>query len=295
MGLRNLLERTPRGKLVLGTPFEGRLGSEIMAASIAGQNGPGPMANDSLVANRRYRLILEGFGTFPAGSLQIDELGRLAATAPGRITYRLLEGNLVSLGTPENRTIVVTIGVPAPPTPRVDPIYGCTVDCGVVFDNPAGQATFQVPHLAGKTVAVVADGSSLAQAIVDSAGAVTISRPGKRVLIGLPFVSELTLLTPEYQTGTGTAQAQASRTSELALRFLDTVGAVVRSSAGSEQAIPFRRFGAGILDKAPEPYTGLLRTTMLGWERGDIEISVIQRDPYPMHVLAAVRRHTTNG
>lgn len=175
------------------------------------------------------------------------------------------------------------------------PVYGCTVDCGIVIDNPSGTASFSVPHLAGLEVDVVADGTKLQRRTVGVGGALTIERTSKRTLIGLPFTTRVTLLNPEVTTQTGSAQGQPSRTSQMVMRFLDTIGATVQNSEGNAQPIPFRQFGVGVLDNAPVPFTGLLRVSLLGWERGESEIGVIQPDPYPLHLLSVVRTHQVNG
>ena len=175
------------------------------------------------------------------------------------------------------------------------PVYGCTVDCGIVVDNAGGTDTFSVPHLEGEEVDIVADGSKLTRRTVGVGGALTIERTSKRTLIGLPFSTRGTLLNPEVSTQTGSAQGQPARTSEMVMRFLDTIGARVENSQGNTQDVPFRRFGPAVLDGAPEPFTGLLRVSLLGWERGESEISVIQDDPYPLHLLSVVRTHQVNG
>ncbi|MEL4181235.1 hypothetical protein [Roseateles sp. PN1] len=174
-------------------------------------------------------------------------------------------------------------------------IYGTTVDSGMVFDNPAGATSFSVPHLAGQVVDIVADGSKMPRVTVAADGAVTIPRSGKRVLIGLPFPSYGTLLTPEVQTGFGSAQGQPARTGKTKMRFLDTIGAVIQNNQGNKQVVPFRQFGPGILDQAPMPFSGLVDISLLGWETGDSEVTVYQEDPLPMHVLSVVRQHTING
>ena len=185
--------------------------------------------------------------------------------------------------------------VPLPEGLEQRPVYGCTVDCAAWFDNAGGQTAFSVPHLAGCVVDIVADGSKMQRQTVAADGSLTIERPGKRVLIGMPFRTEATLLTPEVQTGMGSAQGQAARTGEMFLRFLDTIGATVANNAGGSQEVPFKSFGPDVLDNAPIPFTGLLRITMLGWERGESEITITQDDPMPMHLLAAVRTHQIGG
>jgi hypothetical protein len=129
---------------------------------------------------------------------------------------------------------------------------------------------------------------------VPPGGVITLPRSSKRTLIGLPFRSEVMLLTPEFAGATGSQQGAPARTGEMVLRFLDTIGAQVVRSGGGVQDVPFRSFGVGILDNAPEPFTGLMRVSLLGWERGESEISVIQDDPMPMHLLSVTRTHTTN-
>lgn len=172
--------------------------------------------------------------------------------------------------------------------------YGCTVDCGVVVDNASGQTVFgSLGHLEGKTVDVVADGSPMPTAVV-TGGSITLPRASFRTLIGLHFKSTITLLTPEFPTGTGTAQGNSMSTRELTMRFLNTVGAQVLDGEGRAQEVPFRYLGTAALDTPPPVYSGLLRVEMLGWERGRSELSIVQDQPLPLHLLSVVRKITVN-
>lgn len=180
-----------------------------------------------------------------------------------------------------------------PPGPEVT-VYGFTVDCGTAFDDALGATVFAVPHLKGKTVDIVADGAVHPQKVVDASGNVTLDRPSYRTLIGLPFRSEIGLLTPELSTGMGTAQGNSMRVSEVTLRFLRTIGAKVYDGEGVEQKLLFRRFGAEALDVPPEPFTGLTRIETLGWDRGKAELTVVQDQPLPMHLLSVARKLQVN-
>lgn len=173
--------------------------------------------------------------------------------------------------------------------------YGYTVDGGVVFDNGAGQTVFAVPHLIGKEVAIVADGIALDRQTVPVSGNVTISVASRRTLIGLPITSSVTLLNTEFGTGTGTAQTQAQRTAKLSMRFLDTYGASVTNGKGANVVVPFRRFGAGVLDAPPPLLTGWVEVGLLGWNKQDDDVTIVHSDPYPMHLLAVVRHMTVNA
>lgn len=180
-----------------------------------------------------------------------------------------------------------------PPAPAVI-TYGFTVDCGVVVDNAAGQTVFSVPHLAGLVVDIVADGAVQPSQTVPAGGSITLPRASYRTLIGLHFRSEIGLLTPEVGTGTGTAQGNSMRTSEITLGLLNTIGAQVFDGEGNEQDVPFRRFGPAVLDRAAEPFTGTVRVETLGWERGRSELTIVQDQPLPMHLLSAVRKFQVN-
>lgn len=174
-------------------------------------------------------------------------------------------------------------------------VFGCTVDCAVSVDNASGQTVFTgLGHLQGKTVAVVADGSVMPNAVV-TGGQITLARASKRTLIGLPFTTRIKLLTPELGTGTGSAQDNSMRTSEITLRFLETVGATVYD--GEDRKIgdlSFRRLGPAVLDQPPQLFSGLKRAEALGWDRGRSEITIVQDQPLPLHVVAAIRKFQVN-
>jgi len=173
-------------------------------------------------------------------------------------------------------------------------VYGFTVDAGLAFDSEGGQTVFSVPHLIGKAVDIVADGRPQPRQLVDETGNVTLSRASHRTLIGLPFRTEIGLLTPEVGTGSGTAQSNAMRTGEVTLRFLDTIGAKVVDGDGNVETVPFRSLGVAALDQPPQPFTGPLAITMNGWNRGRSELTVVQEQPLPLHLLAVIRKFTVN-
>lgn len=173
-------------------------------------------------------------------------------------------------------------------------VYGTTVDAGIIIDNASGTKTLAgLGHLEGCTVDIVSDGCVMTPLVV-SGGQVTLPRKAYRSLVGLHFTSETVLLTPEVGTGSGTAQGNNMHTGELTMHFLNTVGATVLDGDGEAQEVPWRSFGSAVLDQPPPLFTGLVRITMLGWERGRAEITVRQDHPLPMHLLSAIRKFTVN-
>jgi hypothetical protein len=228
----------------------------------------------------------ESVATLPAGD--VDQTWVIVRRTVNGATVRYIERFDASF---EPLLAAAPTGYPPLTQPAV---FGCTSDCAVVVDNASGQTVFTgLAHLEGRTVWVLADGSVMPDQVV-TGGQITLTRASYRTLIGLPFVSRITLLTPEIGTGSGSAQGNSMRTSELTLRFLNTLGAKVVDDEGNEQVVPFRRFGPDLLDQPAETRTENVRVELLGWKRGSAAVSVVQDQPLPLHLLAAIRKHQVN-
>lgn len=164
-----------------------------------------------------------------------------------------------------------------------------TTHSAIFGTDPGGKEVWTgLGHLEGLTVACVADGSKMPQMQV-TGGQVTLPRKAKAVQFGLPVVPLVKPLRPEIGTPTGTAQATMMSAHKVDVLVLDTIGAQING-----RPVEFRQFGADVLDKPPEPYSGWKGVGALGWEEGEMEIEISQPDPLPFHVLGIVRSWTTN-
>lgn len=162
-------------------------------------------------------------------------------------------------------------------------------DSTITGANVAGSTVWTgLDHLEGKTVDVVADGVALNTQVV-TGGQITIERPAFVVEIGLHYKTTVVTLTPEIAGAEGTIQAAALRSSRVILRFLNTVGCEFNGDP-----IPFRQFGAGVLDNVVTPFTGDMDVTNLGFAKGSAELTIEQDQPYPWHLLAVIRTLTAN-
>jgi hypothetical protein len=179
--------------------------------------------------------------------------------------------------------------------PYTDPVtYGYTVDCGASFDNAGGQSTFSVPHLIGCTVDIVADGCGDAAAGGAGLGQrddrprfqAHADRPALRVRGGPAHPGD------RHRHRQRAGQQHAHQRGHDALP--EHLGAKMLDGDGVEQDVPFRQFGAGILDASPQPFTGVVRIETLGWERGRSEFTIVQDQPLPMHLLSVVRKFQVN-
>lgn len=169
----------------------------------------------------------------------------------------------------------------------MDPNY--PLDCGYAqVSFPADSVLFGADHLEGEQAEILADGVVMPNQTVVG-GEITLSRPANTIKIGLSIPVAVELLTPEIQTGTGSAQGNSMRTGEVTVLFKDTTGCTVNGNV-----IPFRGLEPENLD-APAPlFTGPKRIENLGWERGESSIVIEQSQPLPFHLLSVTRKLTVN-
>jgi hypothetical protein len=171
---------------------------------------------------------------------------------------------------------------------RLSPI--ALSDCALapIAASPA-QAVWPAAHLAGATVACIADEADMGDFVV-TAGNITLPRTAITTEIGLAIHARIELLPPEMQTGTGSAQGNAMSTHEITVRLLDTVALKVQGLD-----IPFRAFGSGMLDEPPPVFTGLKSLTNLGWLKGEDPIVFTADRPLQFTLLSVVRQFTVNS
>jgi hypothetical protein len=162
-------------------------------------------------------------------------------------------------------------------------------DCSLSFAADPGDDTWTgLDTLEGSLVDIVADGVVMPRQVV-SGGQITLPRVAKKVEFGLPYSTRVVTLTPEVQTGTGTAQGNSMRISEVTVRFKDTTGCEVNGNP-----VPFRNFVPGNLDSPAPLYTGDFRVETLGWDRSSAELTIEQNQPLPFHLLAVIKKFQVN-
>jgi hypothetical protein len=168
--------------------------------------------------------------------------------------------------------------------------WGFQLDCALSQDSVGGTATWTAAHLNGETVRCIADGVDMGEFTV-AANTITLPRTARRTLIGKMVTPTVELLTPEIQTGQGSAQSDAISTNEITIRVNNTLGVTLNGS----EAVPGRITGPDQLDFAPEVFTGDKRASSIGWARGATSDVITQTAPMPFHLLAVIRSITYNG
>lgn len=140
-------------------------------------------------------------------------------------------------------------------------------------------------HLEGKMVDVVADGVVM-QASQVVAGAISIAREANKVCVGLPYVTKVETLPSEMEGTNTTMQGSNTRIGEAVLRFMTTTGCRVNGDV-----VPFRSFGAKVLDKPAAVFTGDHKIELSGWNN---TLVVEQDQPLPFYLLAVIKKVTVN-
>lgn len=166
---------------------------------------------------------------------------------------------------------------------------GIRVDGAVFAVSGPGTDTWSgLSHLNGELVDIVADGVVMQQQTVVG-GQIVLPRVAFSVQIGLPFKTTIKTLTPEVAGSTGSAQGNSMRIGEITLRFLETIGCKING-----QTVAFRNLGPSILDKPPALFTGDHRLENLGWDRGQAQLTIVQDQPLPFHLLCVIKKITFN-
>jgi hypothetical protein len=169
-------------------------------------------------------------------------------------------------------------------------------DCSVSLSNfPAALTTWSgLGYLEGKTVSAYVAGSDGSGTdygdFTVTGGQITIPHAVNILQVGLPYTATIKQLTPEIATGTGTAQGNAMRTSEISVRLKSTAALLAN---GTVQVAP-KAFGSNLLDDPTPAVSGVRRLELLGWERGVSDLTLSRTRPFPFHVLAIIRKFTTN-
>jgi hypothetical protein len=167
------------------------------------------------------------------------------------------------------------------------------VDSGATYHGAATTTISGLSHLAGKQVAVLADGCVIPDRSVDGGGNLTPPLPiaATKVQVGLGFAARLTWLSPELRDGAGnTMQGKRKRLVSIMLRLLETLGVKVDPGTGKADNL-IDRPGSAPMDQAVPVFSGDTTAKSLSgnWGR-DGQGTIISDEPLPCMVVAAMPR-----
>lgn len=158
-------------------------------------------------------------------------------------------------------------------------------DASVVIEGAASTA-ISAPHLAGKTVEVIADGRAHPNVVLDGSGNGTLQFAAAKKIVGLPFKAEIELLSIEAGSDNGTAQNKLTRVHRLDISLLNSDGVEVEVQ-GEVRQLELQQ-GNSPLDTAFPLFTGY-KTIPIGgnWQREE-RIKIRRYLPKPATVRATI-------
>jgi hypothetical protein len=167
------------------------------------------------------------------------------------------------------------------------------VDAGVRHDGAPVSTITGLQHLAGATVAILADGSTMTPREVSAAGVVTLDAAASVVLVGLPY--ECDLQTLRLDVGEPSVQGKRKKVSRVNLIVQDTRGLQISPSRQlSNGDIRFDQY-TEIKERSTQPYgdpiqlrTGIESLLIRPVWQIDGMLAIRQSYPLPATVLAVV-------
>lgn len=152
-------------------------------------------------------------------------------------------------------------------------------------------------YLIGREVAVLGDGASHPNVVVDSLGRVTLQRNVRVAQIGLPMIAEVETMRIEAGAENGTAQGKTKRIHRIAMRFFETLGGRV----GAENEVGVKvldqilyRSSADAMNQPPGLFTGDKSMAFPQGYTTDARIIVQADQPLPMTLVALMPQLVTN-
>ena len=138
-------------------------------------------------------------------------------------------------------------------------------DASWIYEG-APTTSIAAPHLAGKTVDILADGLPIMEVALDGDGAAELATPASTIIVGLPFPAELHLLPLESGGDNGPALMKQGRNAKCALNLLNSDGLEVEVEGNivDVETAPFEQ-APGTL---PPLFTGTRWMDTVGaWDR----------------------------
>lgn len=148
-------------------------------------------------------------------------------------------------------------------------------------------------HLEGREVIAVSDGNVVSGlTVVD--GSISLSEPGAVIVVGLPYESELQTLEVTVP-GQETISDKTKIIKAVTAVLLESRGGFYGSSSDEQDLWEFKPRQDSDDYGAIQPITGKATQVITDKWRGNGQLTVVQRDPLPLNILALIPRLDVGG
>lgn len=164
----------------------------------------------------------------------------------------------------------------------------CFFDAALTYDGTPVTSVTGAGHLAGQTVAVLADGAAHPDVVVAGDGTITLERAASVVTVGYRTACAYVSPRLEAAAADGTAQAKLGRITDVAFRLRATLGGEAGAALDKLLPIPAtnQRAPAMVMGSPPPLFTG---DAICAWTPGhNLEKRIAYRNDsgYPVQISA---------
>lgn len=181
--------------------------------------------------------------------------------------------------------------------PRIDDDVKSMVytDCSVIFAVDYDSQFIEeisIPHLKGKAINLLIDGGAWMYQIVGDDGKITLPYPAKKVVAGLPYVSQMETLPFEMMNGTESTFAQKKICQNIVAKFYNSVGGEFSADGKNYSPIITRK----ATDKLGEALTPSMQSIDMSLNSTyNYETVIYFRQTYPLPItLLAIEAEVIN-
>ena len=175
-----------------------------------------------------------------------------------------------------------------------DPAEQFYVDAGYKYEGAAVSSLSGLTWLAGKDVAVLADGNVLEGMKVDAEGNITLPHAFSKIVVGLPYVSQIRTMPIEFQGNDGSFASRKKRIARIMVMFRDTRGGLFGVKETKLDEIKWR--GTEAYDEPIRLYSGKKYVVLPQSGFADtVNLVIRQEDPLPMTILTIVPEVVPGG
>jgi hypothetical protein len=161
------------------------------------------------------------------------------------------------------------------------------------FETPQTEIT-GLDHLEGRECVILSDGLVHRRMEVVG-GTVTLDAAAWKVVVGLPYSSELQPMKQEVELQDGTAQGRRFKLHGVTVRVDHSLGGEVSANA-DDATLPWARMPSAIvMGESTELYTGERDVILDSRHEAAVNLTVRQRDPLPLNLTALVLRFDVHG
>lgn len=167
-------------------------------------------------------------------------------------------------------------------------------DSSLTFEGDGIEVIDGLDHLEGEQVSILADGAQQEPKRVTNF-AITVDPPADKVIVGLPYISQVQPMRPEIQVGDGTSRGRRFNMQRATIEVLDSLGGVARSAPGMEPERLVFRESQHEMDAPPPLLSGEVDAYLESTHEESVDFIIEHFEPLPFNLVSLVLKFDVYG